>query len=138
MPSISTTKFEFNTQGFIEDISRARTFGFIEDVTYLRANNLALGASMDNAIVLDQQKILNTDGLRYRNEFVRHKVLDLIGDLYLSGYAMLGEVHAYKAGHALNNKFLRHLLKQQASWEFVTSSQPQDAKSPVFEPVFAN
>ena len=132
-----TIQFQFNSQSFIEDISRARTFGFMDDVTYLRANNLALGASMDNAIVLDQQKVLNPDGLRYHNEFVRHKVLDLIGDLYLSGYAILGELHAYKVGHALNNQFLRQLLKQQASWEFVTSTQPNQDHSPVFEPVAA-
>ncbi|GGA74475.1 UDP-3-O-acyl-N-acetylglucosamine deacetylase [Neiella marina] len=105
---------------FVQEISRARTFGFMRDIEYLQANNLALGGSLDNAIVLDEFKILNTDGLRYNDEFVKHKILDAIGDLYMAGLGIVGEVKAYKSGHALNNMLARAMLAQPEAWEIVS------------------
>ncbi|MBD1389964.1 UDP-3-O-acyl-N-acetylglucosamine deacetylase [Neiella sp. HB171785] len=105
---------------FVQEISRARTFGFMRDIEYLQANNLALGGSLDNAIVLDEFKILNTDGLRYNDEFVKHKILDAIGDLYMAGFGIVGEVKAYKSGHALNNMLARAMLAQPEAWEIVS------------------
>jgi len=114
---------------FVKDISRARTFGFMQDVETLRTNGLALGGSMDNAIVMDEYRILNSDGLRYEDEFVKHKVLDAIGDLYLLGYPLLGAFTAYKSGHALNNRLLRTLLADAEAWEFVTFDRAEEAPS---------
>ncbi len=114
---------------FVKDISRARTFGFMQDVETLRANGLALGGSMDNAIVMDEYRVLNNDGLRYEDEFVKHKVLDAIGDLYLLGYPLLGAFTAYKSGHALNNRLLRTLLADEEAWEFVTFDRAEEAPS---------
>ena len=111
---------DFSSSAFIKEISRARTFGFMKDIEYLRANNLALGGSFDNAVVLDEFRVLNTDGLRYDDEFVKHKMLDAIGDLYMGGHSILGHLRAYKSGHALNNQLLQALLAQQSAWEFVT------------------
>jgi len=111
---------EFSTTVFLKEISRARTFGFMRDVEYLRAHNLALGGTMDNAIVLDDYRILNEDGLRYEDEFVKHKILDAIGDLYLVGSSLIGEYSAYKSGHDLNNKLLRALIADASAWEEVT------------------
>lgn len=105
---------------FVQEISRARTFGFMRDIEYLQANNLALGGSLDNAIVLDDYKILNDDGLRYNDEFVKHKILDAIGDLYMAGHSIVGEVKAYKSGHALNNMLVRAMLQQPEAWELVS------------------
>ncbi|MBW8189541.1 UDP-3-O-acyl-N-acetylglucosamine deacetylase [Neiella marina] len=105
---------------FVQEISRARTFGFMRDIEYLQANNLALGGSLDNAIVLDDYKILNDDGLRYRDEFVKHKILDAIGDLYMAGHSIVGEVKAYKSGHALNNMLVRAMMTQPEAWELVS------------------
>lgn len=105
---------------FVKEISRARTFGFMNDIEYLRANNLARGGSMENAIVLDQYKVLNEDGLRYSDEFVKHKILDAIGDLYLLGNSPIGAFKGVKSGHALNNRLLRALLADQEAWELVT------------------
>ncbi|WP_199610719.1 UDP-3-O-acyl-N-acetylglucosamine deacetylase [Flocculibacter collagenilyticus] len=118
-------------QNFINEISRARTFGFMHDIEYLHANNLALGGSMDNAVVLDEYKVLNTDGLRYDDEFVKHKILDAVGDLYMAGHPLLGEVSAYKSGHALNNLLLCELMSQQDAWEFVTFENAADAPKTV-------
>ena len=117
---------DFSTDGFVKDISRARTFGFMRDIEYLRANNLALGGSMENAVVLDEFKVLNPDGLRYDDEFLKHKILDAFGDLYVAGYAIVGEFSAYKTGHALNNKLVRALLAHQEAWELVSYEQEAD------------
>ncbi|MBL4828822.1 MAG: UDP-3-O-acyl-N-acetylglucosamine deacetylase [Aliivibrio sp.] len=111
---------DFSSQSFIRDISRARTFGFMRDIEYLQSQNLCLGGSFDNAIVLDEFRILNEDGLRYDNEFVTHKVLDAIGDLYMCGHSIIGEFKAYKPGHALNNQLLRAVLADQEAWEWAT------------------
>ncbi|MBU5617610.1 UDP-3-O-acyl-N-acetylglucosamine deacetylase [Psychrobacter sp. TAE2020] len=110
----------FSTQNFIEELSSARTFGFLSDIETLRSNNLALGGSMDNAIVIDDAKILNAEGLRYADEFVRHKILDALGDLYLIGYPIIGRFNAYKSGHALNNLLVREILSDKSSFEIVT------------------
>ena len=111
---------DFSTTAFLREISRARTFGFVRDLEYLRSRNLALGGTMDNAIVLDDYRVLNEDGLRYEDEFVKHKILDAIGDLYLLGHSLIGEFTGYKSGHALNNRLLRVLLADAAAWEEVT------------------
>ena len=110
----------FSTTSFVKEVSRARTFGFQKDIDYLRSNNLALGGSQDNAIVLDDYGVLNEDGLRYHNEFVKHKILDSIGDLYLLGHSLIGAFSGYKSGHALNNKLLLVLLEDKEAWEEVT------------------
>jgi UDP-3-O-[3-hydroxymyristoyl] N-acetylglucosamine deacetylase len=111
---------DFSTTTFLREVSRARTFGFMRDLEYLRARNLALGGTLDNAIVLDDYRILNEDGLRYEDEFVRHKILDAIGDLYLLGHSLIGEFTGYKSGHGLNNQLLRTLLADATAWEEVT------------------
>jgi UDP-3-O-[3-hydroxymyristoyl] N-acetylglucosamine deacetylase len=118
---------EFSTTAFLKEVSRARTFGFMRDLEYLRARNLALGGTLDNAIVLDDYRILNEDGLRYEDEFVKHKILDAIGDLYLVGTSLIGEYSGYKSGHELNNKLLRTLLTDETAREEVTFAQRQDA-----------
>jgi len=117
-------RMDFSAASFIKEISRARTFGFLQDIEYLRANRLALGGSMDNAVVLDEFRVLNQDGLRYDDEFVKHKILDAIGDLYMAGYSILGEFKAFKTGHALNNQLLCAVLAEQENWEFVTFDKP--------------
>lgn len=133
-PAIAETgqavSMDFNSGAFIKEISRARTFGFMKDIEYLRKNNLALGGSFDNAVVLDEFRVLNTDGLRYDDEFVKHKMLDAIGDLYMGGHSILGHLRAYKSGHALNNQLLQALLQQQEAWEFVTFDDAE-AESPI-------
>lgn len=111
---------DFSTTSFLREVSRARTFGFMRDLEGLRARNLALGGNMDNAIVLDDDRVLNEDGLRYEDEFVKHKILDAIGDLYLLGHSLIGEFSGYKSGHALNNKLLRALIATAGAWEEVT------------------
>lgn len=113
-------KMEFSAQNFIQKLSRARTFTFMKDVEYLQSIGLALGGSLDNAIVLDEFRILNEEGLRFNDELVRHKMLDAIGDLFMCGYNILGDFSAYKSGHGLNNKLLRAVLANQNTWEFVT------------------
>ncbi|MGE4261140.1 UDP-3-O-acyl-N-acetylglucosamine deacetylase [Shewanella sp.] len=118
---------DFSSSAFIKDISRARTFGFMRDVEYLRANNLGLGASMENAVVLDEYRVLNPDGLRYEDEFVKHKILDAFGDLYVAGHAIVGEFRAFKTGHALNNRLVRALLSNQEAWEVVSFDKEADA-----------
>ncbi len=111
---------DFSTTTFLREVSRARTFGFMRDLEYLRGRNLALGGTLDNAIVLDDYRILNEDGLRYEDEFVRHKILDAIGDLYLLGHSLIGEFTGHKSGHGLNNRLLRAMLADSAAWEEVT------------------
>ncbi|HMK84971.1 MAG TPA: UDP-3-O-acyl-N-acetylglucosamine deacetylase [Steroidobacteraceae bacterium] len=111
---------DFSTTSFLREVSRARTFGFMRDLESLRARNLALGGNLDNAIVLDDYRVLNEDGLRYEDEFVKHKILDAIGDLYLLGAGLIGEFSGYKSGHALNNKLLRALLARSSAWAEVT------------------
>jgi UDP-3-O-[3-hydroxymyristoyl] N-acetylglucosamine deacetylase len=113
---------DFSSTSFLREISRARTFGFTRDLEMMRARNLALGGTMDNAIVLDEFRILNEEGLRYEDEFVKHKILDAIGDLYLLGSSLIGEFSGYKSGHALNNRLLRTLVADAAAWEAVTFS----------------
>jgi UDP-3-O-[3-hydroxymyristoyl] N-acetylglucosamine deacetylase len=115
-----TATVDFSSTSFVREVSRARTFGFIKDLDVLRANNLALGGSVDNAIVIDDVGVMNEDGLRYEDEFVKHKVLDAIGDLYLLGHSLIGEYQGHKSGHALNNKIIRELLNDQDSWELVS------------------
>ena len=117
--------FDFSSMKFIKEVSRARTFGFKKDYEYLRENNLALGGSLDNAVVVDDYRILNEDGLRYNDEFVKHKILDAIGDLYLLGHSLIGAFTGHKSGHALNNELIRCLLADENSWEYVTFEDEQ-------------
>ena len=123
----SNVKIDFKDNSYIKEISRARTFGFMHEVEYLRANGLARGGSLDNAIVLDEYRILNRDGLRYEDEFAKHKVLDAIGDLYTLGHPLLGAFTAYKSGHALNNALLIALLADNDAWEYATFEHIQEA-----------
>src|SRR6478752_1789865 len=125
--SVSSAEIDFSTTSFVKEVSRARTFGFMKDIEYLRERNLALGGSMDNAIVLDDYRVLNEDGLRYEDEFVKHKILDAIGDLYLLGHPLIGAFYGYKSGHALNNKLLRALLAQPEAWEYATFEDEEEA-----------
>lgn len=118
--SQSRAEVDFSTGAYIKEVARARTFGFMRDLEYMRERNLGLGGSMDNAIVLDEFRVLNEDGLRYTDEFVRHKILDAIGDLYLAGRPILGAYEGFKSGHALNNKLVRALLAETSAWEEVT------------------
>jgi UDP-3-O-[3-hydroxymyristoyl] N-acetylglucosamine deacetylase len=111
---------DFSTASFVKEVSRARTFGFLRDVEYLRERHLALGGSLDNVVVVDDYRILNEDGLRYEDEFVKHKILDAIGDLYLLGHSLIGMFSGYKSGHALNNRLLRTLLADRTAWEEIT------------------
>ena len=123
-PAVNSTgqavDIDFSSQPYASEIARARTFGFMKDIEKLRAMNLTLGGSLENAIVLDEFRVLNPDGLRYQDEFVRHKVLDAIGDLYTLGHGIIGAFHGHKAGHAVNNLLVRELLKQRECWELVT------------------
>ena len=118
--SAQNAVIDFAEQSYIREISRARTFGFMQEVEYLRENGLALGGGLENAIVLDEFRVLNQDGLRYGDEFVKHKILDAVGDLYLLGHPLLAAYSSHKGGHALNNMLARKLLDRQASWELVT------------------
>jgi UDP-3-O-[3-hydroxymyristoyl] N-acetylglucosamine deacetylase len=118
---------DFGMASFLREISRARTFGFMRDMEFLRNMNLGRGGSLDNAIVLDDYRVLNDDGLRYENEFVRHKILDAIGDLYLIGHSIIGQFRGFKSGHGLNNQLLRALVQDQKAWEVVTFEDERDA-----------
>lgn len=111
---------EFSTSSYVKEVSRARTFGFMRELDTLRANDLGLGASLDNVVALDEYRVVNADGLRYEDEFVRHKILDAVGDLYLLGHPVIGAYTAYKSGHALNNKLVRAVLDDPSSYEIVT------------------
>ncbi|MGD9387805.1 MAG: UDP-3-O-acyl-N-acetylglucosamine deacetylase [Gammaproteobacteria bacterium] len=124
---LQSASIDFANTSFLREISRARTFGFMRDMEFLRSMNLGRGGSLDNAIVLDEYRILNEDGLRYENEFVRHKILDAIGDLYLLGHSIIGEFSGYKSGHGLNNQLLRELVRNEAAWEEVTFEDERDA-----------
>lgn len=123
----NNVKIDFKDNSYIKEISRARTFGFMQEVEYLRANGLARGGSLDNAIVLDEYRVLNQDGLRYDDEFAKHKVLDAIGDLYMLGHPLLGSFVAFKSGHGLNNQLLRALLADASAWEYVTFDKLEEA-----------
>jgi UDP-3-O-[3-hydroxymyristoyl] N-acetylglucosamine deacetylase len=120
-------QIDFATDSYIQQISRARTFGFMHEVEFLRNNGLARGGSLDNAIVLDEYRVINADGLRYDDEFAKHKVLDAIGDLYMLGHSILGAFYAYKSGHALNNKLIRALMQDDSAWEYATFDKKEDA-----------
>ncbi len=126
--STNKVALDFYDESYITEISRARTFGFMQEVEYLRSNGLARGGSLDNAIVLDEYKIINKDGLRYNDEFVRHKILDAVGDLYMLGYSIIGNFKAYKSGHELNNKLLLALLANKKCWR-LTTLDIQDPKT---------
>lgn len=127
--SVSKAELDFSSTSYVKEISRARTFGFLSDFERLQAANLALGASLDNAVAVDEFRILNEDGLRYEDEFVKHKILDAVGDLYLLGHSLIGQFTGYKSGHELNNKLLCTLLADESAWEFVTFDDA--TKSPV-------
>jgi UDP-3-O-[3-hydroxymyristoyl] N-acetylglucosamine deacetylase len=132
-----TSEIDFSTTSFVKEVSRARTFGFMSQLESLRARNLALGGSLDNAIVVDDYRILNEDGLRYEDEFVKHKVLDAIGDLYLLGYSLIGAFSGHKSGHGMNNQLLRTLLANEEAWELVTFEDPREAPISYVQPVAA-
>lgn len=130
-----TATLDFSSISYVKEVSRARTFGFMADFEKLQALNLARGASLDNAIGIDDFRILNEDGLRYENEFVKHKILDAIGDLYLLGSILIGGFCGHKSGHALNNKLLRKLLVHKEAWEFVTFADTETAPISYIRPV---
>lgn len=129
---------DFSTTSFVKEVSRARTFGFMRDLELLRDKSLALGGSLDNAIVMDDYRILNEDGLRYDDEFVKHKVLDAIGDLYLLGHSLIGAFSGYKSGHELNNRLLRTLTANEQAWELVTFDDEARAPISYRQPVWAS
>ncbi len=129
------TEIDFSSTSFVKEVSRARTFGFMSQIEQLRAQNLALGGSLDNAIVVDDYRVLNEDGLRYEDEFVKHKLLDAIGDLYLLGYSLIGAFRGHKSGHALNNKLLRELMAREDAWEVVTYNEENRAPISYSKPV---
>ena len=133
--STQTASVDFSTTSFVKEVSRARTFGFMDDLEALRNAGLAQGGSFDNAIVMDSYHILNDDGLRYEDEFVKHKVLDAIGDLYLLGHPLIGEFSAHKSGHALNNCLLRKLINDQSAWELVSYSDESEVPISFVRPV---
>ncbi len=124
--SVQHATVDFSTTSFIKEVSRARTFGFMDDLETLRKAGLARGGSIDNAIVMDSFNILNDDGLRYKDEFVKHKILDAVGDLYLLGHPLVGAFSAHKSGHALNNQILRQLLAEEDAWELTTLKDEPD------------
>jgi UDP-3-O-[3-hydroxymyristoyl] N-acetylglucosamine deacetylase len=128
---------DFSSMSFLKEVSRARTFGFMRDMETLRSGNLVKGGSLDNAIVLDDYRILNEDGLRYENEFVRHKILDAIGDLYLLGHTLIGEYSGYKSGHGLNNKLLRTLIDTEDAWDSIVFADVADVPISYAAPVAA-
>ncbi|WP_018276433.1 UDP-3-O-acyl-N-acetylglucosamine deacetylase [Teredinibacter turnerae] len=128
---------DFSSTSFVKEISRARTFGFMHEIEYLRSKGLVKGGSLDNAVVVDKYRIMNEDGLRYDDEFVKHKVLDAIGDLYLLGTSLIGEYRAYKSGHGLNNQVLRELMKREDAWELVTFDEEETAPISYIKPLLA-
>ncbi len=135
--SAQQASVDFSATSFVKEVSRARTFGFMQELEALREAGLARGGSLDNAIVMDSYHILNDDGLRYEDEFVKHKILDAIGDLYLLGHPLIGAFSAYKSGHALNNRLLRELLRQKNAWELVTFDNASDAPVAFVQPASA-
>ena len=128
-------EIDFSTTSYVKEVSRARTFGFMRDVELLRENNLALGGSLDNAVVVDDYRILNEDGLRYEDECVKHKILDAIGDLYLLGHSLIGSFTGFKSGHSLNNRLLRELLATESAWELVSFEDEVDLPISFMQPV---
>jgi len=128
-------EIDFSTTSYVKEVSRARTFGFMRDVELLRENNLALGGSLDNAVVVDDYRILNEDGLRYEDECVKHKILDAIGDLYLLGHSLIGSFTGFKSGHALNNRLLRELLANESAWELVSFEDEVDLPISFMQPI---
>jgi len=128
-------EIDFSTTSFVKEVSRARTFGFMRDVELLRQHNLALGGSLDNAVVVDDYRVLNEDGLRYEDECVKHKILDAIGDLYLLGHSLIGSFTGYKSGHELNNKLLRQLLATRSAWELVSFEDEAELPISFMQPV---
>ena len=133
--SASNAEIDFSTTSFVKEVSRARTFGFMKDIEYMRDRNLALGGSLDNAIVLDDYRVVNEDGLRFDDEFVKHKILDAIGDLYLMGHSLIGAYYAYKSGHGLNNQLLRALIADREAWEEVVFDDEAEAPISYVSPV---
>ncbi len=130
-PVIANTKqsvtVDLGTQSYVKEVSRARTFGFMQEVEHMRSQGLGLGGSLDNAIVMDDYRVINPDGLRFEDEFVKHKMLDAIGDLYLLGHPLIGAFSGYKSGHALNNALCRALLADEEAWEFTTFDKQEEA-----------
>ena len=129
------SEIDFSTTSFVKEVSRARTFGFMHEIEQLRERKLALGGSLDNAVVLDDYRVLNEDGLRYRDEFVKHKILDAIGDLYLLGHSLIGAFDGFKSGHALNNELLRTLIADETAWEEVIFEDVSEAPISFLQPV---
>ncbi|MCG7986044.1 MAG: UDP-3-O-acyl-N-acetylglucosamine deacetylase [Candidatus Thiodiazotropha weberae] len=125
---------DFSSTSFVREVSRARTFGFLRDIEMLRQKELALGGSLDNAVVVDDYRVMNVDGLRYEDEFVKHKILDAIGDLYLLGHSLVGAFSGHKSGHALNNRLLLELISQEDAWEEITFDEPEDAPISYMQP----
>ena len=132
-----TASIDFSSTSFVREVSRARTFGFLNEIEMLRENNLAMGGSLDNAVVVDDYRVINEDGLRYDDEFVKHKILDAIGDLYLLGHSLIGAFHGYKSGHALNNQLLLALLADESAWEEVIFEEEQEAPISYVQPATA-
>ena len=135
--SSTHSELVFSSESFIRQVSRARTFGFIHEIEHLRSRGLARGGSVDNAIVVDDYRVLNDDGLRYEDEFVKHKILDAIGDLYLLGHSLIGTFSGYKSGHALNNKLLKTLMADESAWEEVTFEEGGNVPISYMKPVQA-
>ena len=135
---IQHSEIDFSTTSFVKEVSRARTFGFMSEIEQLHERDLALGGSIDNAVVMDDYRVLNEDGLRYRDEFVKHKILDVIGDLYLLGHGLIGAFSGYKSGHELNNKLLRTLIEDESAWEHVIFDEVSDIPMTFSRPVLVN
>ena len=128
-------EIDFSTTSFVKEVSRARTFGFMREVEQLRQNNLVLGGSLDNAIVVDDYRVINDDGLRYKDECVKHKILDAIGDLYLLGHSLIGAFVGYKSGHELNNRLLRELIENEKAWELIDFDNESELPISFMQPV---
>lgn len=132
------SELDFSSTSFVKEVSRARTFGFMRDIEKMREQNLALGGSHDNAVVLDDYRVINEGGLRYTDEFVKHKMLDAVGDLYLLGHSLIGAFSAYKTGHELNNRLLRLLLSENEAWELISFDEDDRAPIPYTAPIYQN
>lgn len=132
-----SAEIDFSTTSYVKEVSRARTFGFMRDVELLRENNLALGGSLDNAVVVDDYRVLNEDGLRYEDECVKHKILDAIGDLYLLGHSLIGAFQGHKSGHELNNHLLKKLLGTEDAWELVSFDDEKKLPISFMQPITA-
>jgi len=135
---IQHSEIDFSSTSFVKEVSRARTFGFMSEIEQLHERELALGGSIDNAIVMDDYRVLNEDGLRYRDEFVKHKILDVIGDLYLLGHGLIGAFSGYKSGHALNNKLLHALIEDESAWERIIFDDVSAVPMTFSQPVLVN